>query len=169
MAKMPNLYSHSRKHSQQDYLLKNPRGTALRILRAELLTGLPAQKSKRHRPPNLESQTPNRITFSKIEETLLLKSQESDSQHNCFLKNRRGTVLLISRAKSPTRLLVRKPKRHRSLNFESQISLDKTCLQSSHVTSAFQIPQTIFSKCSDKVKTRGTCSSHYIAMTKKGK
>ncbi|KAM1790328.1 hypothetical protein TB2_033847 [Malus domestica] len=96
-----------------------------------------AQKSKRHRHPNLESQTPNRITFSKIEEAPLSESQELDSQQDCFLKNRRGTVLRISRARSPTGLLVRKPKRHRSLNFESQISLHKTCLQSSHATSAF--------------------------------
>ncbi|KAM1340099.1 hypothetical protein ACFX2H_038543 [Malus domestica] len=54
-------------------------------------------------------------------------------------------------------------------HFESQISLDKACLQSSHTTSAFQIPHTTFSKCSDKVKTHEACSSHYIAMTKKGK
>ncbi|KAM1890966.1 hypothetical protein ACFX14_034301 [Malus domestica] len=85
-----------------------------------------AQKSKRHRHPNLESQTPNRITFSKIEEAPLSESQELDSQHDCFIKNRRGTVLRISRARSPTGFLVRKPKRHRSLNFESQISLHKT-------------------------------------------
>ncbi|KAM1802702.1 hypothetical protein ACFX12_028764 [Malus domestica] len=65
------------------------------------------------------------ITFSKIEEALLSESQEPDSQQDYFLKNRRGTVLRISRARSPTRLLVRKPKKHRSLNFESHISLDK--------------------------------------------
>ncbi|KAM1653908.1 hypothetical protein ACFX2K_006365 [Malus domestica] len=47
--------------------------------------------------------------------------------------------------------------------------LDKACLQSSQATSAFQIPQTAFSKCSDKVKTRESCSSYYIAMTEKGK
>ncbi|KAM1331952.1 hypothetical protein ACFX2H_044053 [Malus domestica] len=76
LANMPNLYSHSRKHSQQDCLL---------------------QKSKRHRPPNLESQTPNMITFSKIEETLLPESREPDPQHDCFLKNRRGIVLRINR------------------------------------------------------------------------
>ncbi|KAM1773669.1 hypothetical protein ACFX12_043141 [Malus domestica] len=58
---------------------------------------------------------------------------------------------------------------HRSPNFESQISLDKACLQSSHATSAFQIPHTTFSKRSDKVKTCEAYSSHYIAMTKKGK
>ncbi|KAM1302289.1 hypothetical protein EV1_013251 [Malus domestica] len=45
-----------------------------------LPTRLLAPKSKKHRPPNLESQTPNRITFSKIEETLLSEFQESDSQ-----------------------------------------------------------------------------------------
>ncbi|KAM1068985.1 hypothetical protein FF1_000932 [Malus domestica] len=128
-----------------------------------------AQKSKRHRPPNLESQTPNRITFSKIEEASLSESQEPDSQQDCFLKNRRDTVLRISRARSPTGLLVRKSKRHRSSNFESQISLDKACLQSSHATSAFKIPHTTFSKCSNKVKTCEACSSHYIATTKKGK
>ncbi|KAM0967448.1 hypothetical protein ACFX2C_023084 [Malus domestica] len=128
-----------------------------------------AQKSKRHRSLNLESQTPNKITFSKIEDAPLSESQESDSQQDCFLKNRRHIALRISKARSPTKLLVRKPKRHRSPNFESQISLDKACLQSSHATSAFQIPHTTFSKCSDKVKTLEACSSHYIAMTKKGK
>ncbi|KAM2657025.1 hypothetical protein EV1_012442 [Malus domestica] len=65
---------------QQDYVLKNRKGTALRISRARLPTGLLSQKSKRHRFLNLESQTPNRITFSKIEETLRSKSQESNSQ-----------------------------------------------------------------------------------------
>ncbi|KAM1747829.1 hypothetical protein ACFX12_008896 [Malus domestica] len=109
------------------------------------------------------------ITFSKIEEAPLFESQELDSQQDCFFKNRRGTVLRISRARSSTGLLVRKPKRNRSSNFESQIFLDKACLQSSHATSAFQIPHTTFSKCSDKVKTREACSSHYIATTKKGK
>ena len=99
----------------------------------------------------------------------LYSHSRKDSQHNYFLKNRSGTAFRISRARSPTGLLVRKPKRHRSPNFESQISLDKACLQSSHATSAFQIPHTTFSKCSDKVKTREACSSHYIAMTKKGK
>ncbi|KAM1104695.1 hypothetical protein ACFX13_013320 [Malus domestica] len=87
-----------------------------------------AQKSKRHRPPNLERQTPNRITFSKIEEAPLSESQEPDSQQDCFLKNRRGTVLRISRARFHTGLLVRKPKRHRFSNFERQIALDKACL-----------------------------------------
>ncbi|KAM1277530.1 hypothetical protein ACFX2J_029663 [Malus domestica] len=76
-----------------------------------------AKKLKRHRPPNLESQTPNRITFSKIEEAPLYESQEPNSQQDCFLKNRRGTAFRISRARSPTGLLVRKPKRHRSLKF----------------------------------------------------
>ncbi|KAM1430572.1 hypothetical protein ACFX2I_046616 [Malus domestica] len=93
-----------------------------------LPTRLLAPKSKRHRLPNLESQTPNMITFSKIEETPLSESREPDAQQDYFLKNRRGTVLRISRARSSTGLLVRKPKRHRFLNFESQISLDKACL-----------------------------------------
>ncbi|KAM2039284.1 hypothetical protein ACFX1T_012741 [Malus domestica] len=93
-----------------------------------LPTRLLAPKSKRHCPPNLESQTPNMIIFSKIEETPLFESQEPDSQQDCFLKNRRGIVLRISRARSPTGLPVRKPKRHRFLNFESQISLDKSYL-----------------------------------------
>ncbi|KAM1672758.1 hypothetical protein ACFX11_041212 [Malus domestica] len=75
LANMPNLYSHSRK----------------------LPTRLLAPKSKRHRPPNLESQTPNMITFSKIEETLLPESREPDLQHDRFLKNRRGIVLRINR------------------------------------------------------------------------
>ncbi|KAM1171992.1 hypothetical protein ACFX2G_022622 [Malus domestica] len=122
-----------------------------------------------HRPPNLESQTPNRITFSKIKETLLSESQESNSQQDCFLKNRRGTFS-ESRELDPRQdCLFRKSKRHRSPNFESQISSDKAYLQSLHATSAFQIPHTTFSKCSNKVKTREACSSHYIAMTKKGK
>ncbi|KAM1889765.1 hypothetical protein ACFX13_047717 [Malus domestica] len=43
-----------------------------------LTTRLLAPKSKRHRPPNLESQTPNMITFSKIEERPLSESQELD-------------------------------------------------------------------------------------------
>ncbi|KAM2294754.1 hypothetical protein ACFX1S_034632 [Malus domestica] len=81
-----------------------------------------AQKSKRHYPPNLKSHTPNKITFLKIKEASLSESQEPDSQQDCFLKNRRGTVLRISRARSLTGLLVRKPKRHRSPNFESHIS-----------------------------------------------
>ncbi|KAM2895214.1 hypothetical protein FF1_010355 [Malus domestica] len=62
-----------------------------------LPTRLLAPKSKRHRPPNLESQTPNMITFSKIEETLLPEYREPDPQHDCFLKNRRGIVLRINR------------------------------------------------------------------------
>ncbi|KAM1576120.1 hypothetical protein ACFX10_032475 [Malus domestica] len=65
------------------------------------------------------------ITFSKLEEAPLSESQEPDSQRDCFLKNRRGIVLRISRARSPIRLLVQKLKRHRTPNFESQISLDK--------------------------------------------
>ncbi|KAM1132346.1 hypothetical protein ACFX13_047672 [Malus domestica] len=117
---MPNLYSHSRKHSQQDCLLKNRRGTTLRISRARLPIGLRAQNSKRHRPPNLESHTPNRITFLKIEETLLSESQEPDSQQDCFLKNRRGTALRISRARLLIGLHAQKSKRHRPLNVESQ-------------------------------------------------
>ncbi|KAM1301571.1 hypothetical protein ACFX2H_012587 [Malus domestica] len=92
LAKMPNLYSHSRKHSQQDCLLKNRRGTtlrisepdsqqdyflknrrdtALRISRVRLPTRLLSQKSKRHRSPNLESQIPDRIACSKTEEASL--------------------------------------------------------------------------------------------------
>ncbi|KAM1083939.1 hypothetical protein ACFX19_022678 [Malus domestica] len=121
LAKMPNLYSHSRKHSQQYCLLKNRRGTALRILRARLPIGLLAKKSKRHRPLNLESQTPNRITFSKIEEAPPSESREPDSQQDYFLKNRRDTALRISRARLPTGLLSQKSKRHRSPNLESQI------------------------------------------------
>ncbi|KAM2796323.1 hypothetical protein COP1_007459 [Malus domestica] len=109
------------------------------------------------------------IAFSKIEEAPLSESQNPDSQQDCFLKNRRGIILRILRARSLTGLLVRKPKRHKSPNFKSQISLDKVCLQSSHATSAFQIPHTTFSKCYDKVKTRESCRSRYIAMTEKGK
>ncbi|KAM2510477.1 hypothetical protein PS1_034965 [Malus domestica] len=105
--------------SPQDYLLKNRRGTALRISRARLPTGLLSQKSKRHRSPNLESQTPNRITCSKIEEAPLFESQEPDSQQDYLLKNRRGTSLRISRARLPTGLLAQKSKRHRSSNLKS--------------------------------------------------
>ncbi|KAM2960671.1 hypothetical protein FF1_030335 [Malus domestica] len=70
------------------------------------ITLLLAQKSKRHRPSNLQSQTPNRITFLKIKEAPLSESQEPDSQQDCFLKNQRGIALRISRARSPTGLLV---------------------------------------------------------------
>ncbi|KAM1817150.1 hypothetical protein ACFX12_001476 [Malus domestica] len=65
------------------------------------------------------------ITFSKIEETPLSESREPDPQQDYFLKNRRGIALRISRARSPTGLLVRKPKRHHFPNFKSWISLDK--------------------------------------------
>ncbi|KAM1021639.1 hypothetical protein ACFX2A_043766 [Malus domestica] len=58
----------------------------------------------------------------------LYSHSRKDSQHNYFLKNRSDTAFRISRARSPTGLLVRKPKRHSSQNFESQISLDKACL-----------------------------------------
>ncbi|KAM2437422.1 hypothetical protein EV1_014449 [Malus domestica] len=75
---MPNLYSYFEK---------------------TLPTRLLAKKSKRHHPPNLESQTPNKITFSKIEET----------------------ALRISRVRLQTGLLSQKSKRHRSLNLKSQI------------------------------------------------
>ncbi|KAM1432094.1 hypothetical protein ACFXTO_014658 [Malus domestica] len=119
---MPNLYSHSRKHSQQDCLFKNRRGTAIRISRARLPTGLRAQKSKRHRPLNLESQTPNKITFSKIEETLLSESREPDSQQDYVLKNQRGTAFRILRARLSTGLLSQKLKRHCYLNLKSQTS-----------------------------------------------
>ncbi|KAM1034222.1 hypothetical protein ACFX2A_038520 [Malus domestica] len=115
LAKMPNLDSHSIKHSQQDCLLKNRKGTALRISRARLPTRLRAQKSKKHHPPNLKSQTPNRITCSKIEEAPPSESQESNSQHDYFFKNGRGTA----RVRLPTGLLSQKSKRHRSPNLES--------------------------------------------------
>ncbi|KAM2556115.1 hypothetical protein TB2_013372 [Malus domestica] len=68
---------------------------------------------------------PNLYSYSK---TPLSESREPDPQHDCFLKNRRGIVLRISRARSPTGLLVRKPKRHHFPNFKSRISLDKACL-----------------------------------------
>ena len=99
----------------------------------------------------------------------LFSHPRKHSQQDCLPRNRRGTALRISRTISPTRLPAQKSKRHRSPNFESQISLDKICPQSSHATSAFWIPQTTFSKCSDKVKTREPCSDHYIALTEKGK
>ncbi|KAM1965950.1 hypothetical protein ACFX15_046228 [Malus domestica] len=112
-----------------------------------LPTRLLAPKSKRHRPPNLESQTLNMITFSKIEERTSKHAQplltfektlstrlfapklkrhrppnlESHSQHDYFLKNRRDTAPRISRARPPAGLLSQKSKRHRSPNLESQI------------------------------------------------
>ncbi|KAM1688624.1 hypothetical protein FF2_035874 [Malus domestica] len=118
LANMPNLYSHSRK----------------------LPTSLLAPKSKRHRPPNLESQTPNMITFSKIEETPPSESREPDPQHDCFIKNRRGIVLRISRARSPIGLLVRK--RQHFPNFKSRISLDKAVcnLHTQHPLSRYHRP-----------------------------
>ncbi|KAM1769143.1 hypothetical protein ACFX12_047015 [Malus domestica] len=60
-------------------------------------TRLLAPKSKRHCPLNLESQTPNMITFSKIEESRIL------------------------RARLPAGLLSQKSKRHRFSNLVSQI------------------------------------------------
>ncbi|KAM1055592.1 hypothetical protein TB1_028503 [Malus domestica] len=58
-----------------------------------LPTRLLAQKSKMHRSPNLESQTPNRIPCLKIEEAPPSESREPDSQHDYFLKNRRDTAI----------------------------------------------------------------------------
>ncbi|KAM1160820.1 hypothetical protein ACFX19_034374 [Malus domestica] len=92
-----------------------------------LPTGLLAQKSKWHRSPNLESQTPTKIAFSKIEETPLSESREPDSQHDYLLKNRRGTTLRISRARLPTGLLTQKSKMHCPPNLESQTSNKITC------------------------------------------
>jgi len=104
---MPNLYSHSRKHSQQDCLLQNRRGTALRISRARLPTWLLSQKSKRHRSPNLKSQTPSRIAFLKIEEAPFSESREPDPRQDCLFENRKGTALQTSRARFPWIKLVR--------------------------------------------------------------
>ncbi|KAM2050652.1 hypothetical protein ACFX16_032353 [Malus domestica] len=98
---MPNLYSHSRKHSQQDCLFKNRRGTTIRISRARLPIGLLSQKSNRHCSPNLKCQTPNKIVFSKIEETPFSESREPDPRQDCLFENRRGTALRTSRAKFP--------------------------------------------------------------------
>ncbi|KAM2294096.1 hypothetical protein ACFX1S_034046 [Malus domestica] len=101
LAKMPNLYSHSRKHSQQDCLLKNRRGITLRISRARLPTRLLSQKSKRHCSSNLKSQTPNMIAFSKIKEAPFSESREPDPRQDYLFENRRGTALRISRARFP--------------------------------------------------------------------
>ncbi|KAM1778453.1 hypothetical protein ACFX12_039947 [Malus domestica] len=101
-------------------MLKNQRGTALRISRARFSTGLLSKKSKRHCFPNLKSQTPNRIAFSKIEKAPLSKSREPDSQQNYVLKNRRDTALRISRDRLPIGLLSQKSKRHCSPNLKSQ-------------------------------------------------
>ncbi|KAM1743761.1 hypothetical protein ACFX16_013784 [Malus domestica] len=124
---MPNLYSHrentpnritcsnieeaplpeSRKpNSHQDYFLKNRRGTAIRLSRARLTTGLLSQKSKKHRSPNLES---------------------GASQQDCFLKNQRGTAFRISKARLPTGLLSQKLKRHHSPNLQSQVAKRIAC------------------------------------------
>ncbi|KAM1748044.1 hypothetical protein ACFX12_009078 [Malus domestica] len=84
-------------------------------------TRLLAKKLKRHRSPNLDSQTPNKITCSKIEEAPPFESREPDSQHDYFLKNRRDTALRILRVRLPTELLSQKLKRRRSLNLESQV------------------------------------------------
>ncbi|KAM1616711.1 hypothetical protein ACFX2K_025791 [Malus domestica] len=101
LAKMPYLYSHPRKHSKQDCLLQNRRGTALRISRARLPTGLLYPKSKRQRYPNFKSQTPSRIAFSKIKEAPFSKSRELDPQQDRLFENRRGIAILTSRARSP--------------------------------------------------------------------
>ncbi|KAM2242065.1 hypothetical protein ACFX1S_009067 [Malus domestica] len=85
-----------------------------------LLTGLLSQKSKRHRSSNLESQTPTRIVFSKIEEAPRSESRKPDSHQDCFLKNQRGTTIRISRARLHPGLLSQKSKRHRYPNLESQ-------------------------------------------------
>ncbi|KAM1050719.1 hypothetical protein ACFX2A_033139 [Malus domestica] len=69
---------------------------------------------------HIRENTPNRITYLKIEEAPS-ESQEPDSQHDYFLKNRRVTALRISRARLPTGLLSQKSKRHYSPNLESQI------------------------------------------------
>ncbi|KAM2981345.1 hypothetical protein FF2_012661 [Malus domestica] len=98
---MPNLYSHSRKHSQQDCLLRNRRGTTLRISRARLPIALLSQKLKRHYSPNLKSQTPNMIAFSNIEEAPFSESRKPDPRQDCLFENRRGTALRTSRARFP--------------------------------------------------------------------
>ncbi|KAM1555213.1 hypothetical protein ACFX14_007895 [Malus domestica] len=87
----------------------------------ERAIGSLVKKSKRHRSPNLESQTPNKITCSKIEEAPPSESREPNSQQNYFLKNRRDTAIRISRVRLLTGLLSQKSKRHHSLNLESQI------------------------------------------------
>ncbi|KAM1587725.1 hypothetical protein ACFX10_026845 [Malus domestica] len=87
--------------SQQDYVLKNRRGTALRISRAKLPTGLLSQKLKRHCSPNLKSQTPNMIAFLKIEEAPFSEPREPDPRHDCLFENRRGTALRTLRARFP--------------------------------------------------------------------
>ncbi|KAM1315602.1 hypothetical protein ACFX2F_019346 [Malus domestica] len=60
-----------------------------------------AQKSKRHCSPNLKSQTPNRITFSKIEEAPFSESPKPDSRQDCLFENQRGIALRTSRARFP--------------------------------------------------------------------
>ncbi|KAM2507281.1 hypothetical protein ACFX1W_029622 [Malus domestica] len=101
----------------------------LLIFEKTLPTRLLAQKSKRHRSPNLKNQTPNRITCSKIENAPPSESQEPDSQHDYFSKNRRGTALRISRARLLIGLFSQISKRHRSLNLESQIPDRIACLK----------------------------------------
>ncbi|KAM2997282.1 hypothetical protein FF2_043991 [Malus domestica] len=60
-----------------------------------------APKSKRHRPPNLESQTPNMTTFSKSK------------------RGKHAQPLLTFETTLPTRLLAPKSKRHHPPNLES--------------------------------------------------
>ncbi|KAM1917358.1 hypothetical protein ACFX13_036969 [Malus domestica] len=71
---------------------------------------------------------------------LPLMGEGTYPQHDCFLKNRRGIVLRISRARSPIGLLVRK--RQHLPNFKSRISLDKAVcnLDTQHPLSRYHRP-----------------------------
>ncbi|KAM2152213.1 hypothetical protein ACFX1R_046567 [Malus domestica] len=76
-------------------------GQPLLTFEKTLPTRLLAQKSKRNHSPNLKSQTPNRIAFSKIEEAPFSESREPDPRQDCLFENRRGTALRTLRARFP--------------------------------------------------------------------
>ncbi|KAM1083540.1 hypothetical protein ACFX19_022327 [Malus domestica] len=65
LAKMPNLYSHSRKLSQQDYFLK---------IEETLLSESQESDSQQ-------------VAFSKIEEAPFSKSRELDPRQDCLFEN----------------------------------------------------------------------------------
>ncbi|KAM1568676.1 hypothetical protein ACFX10_033877 [Malus domestica] len=77
--------------SQQDCFLKNQRGTALRILKARLPTGLLSQKSKMHHSPNLESQVPDMIACSKTKRHRSLNFESQISLDKAYLQSSHAT------------------------------------------------------------------------------
>ncbi|TQD74991.1 hypothetical protein C1H46_039483 [Malus baccata] len=65
--------------------------------------------------------------------------------------------------------LVQKSKRHHSLNFKSQVFLNKVCCHFSDAISTFRISRATLSKISDKVETREFYSSNYTTGVDKRK